>query len=84
MIPGYQFWYSQRYLAEMNYKEQLEKLEAQMDAIRQLRNEEIKKRYTELYNISTWHHVKLGYVLQVISKEFELSTFRIRAIIAGK
>lgn len=73
-----------RYMNGEEYKQQFGLLRLNEEMLRQDRDESIKARYRELYNINTWHQIKAGYVYMRIAKEYGISTVSVRRIIAQK
>ena len=68
----------------MTIKEVTQKIaftQLKLDALRQERNDLIKARYKELYNIETWHKLKVEYVYSTIAKEAGLKSSFVKKLI---
>lgn len=62
-------------------KSEIERAETHLRKLKTERDDLVRTRYKELFNIETWHKYKTEYVYSVIAKESGLSIPLIKKII---
>lgn len=60
---------------------EIERLSKKLAELRNERNDLVRQRYQELFNIQTWHKIKAEWVYQEIAKETGLTRQLVKKII---